>query len=258
MIVGISGLARSGKDTLGKLFVDRGMFRRRSFAGNLKQAAQDIFGFDAAQLHGDKKEVIDPYWGFTPRWALQFLGTDLCRKQLDTDIWVRSTMRGIDKNSPISESWCLTDVRFRNEALAIHRRGGIVVRIERDAAGASNGIIGHASEDLSDVPYDVLVPNNGEIRELVPWVTAVFDELLTRRDMYVEAAAAHVMAGRTLETFEFQHIVPSVRFGAAAPTLLPESYTKELDAGRLRFSQFKDDEFVQRVEREIETLSATS
>jgi hypothetical protein len=173
MIIGISGYARSGKDTLGDYLRSEHGFARVAFATPLKEATRTIFGFTDEQLYGELKEEIDPYWGFSPRWALQKLGTEGARDAIGEDVWVKAAMRNVLRNGPFSRSWVITDVRFRNEAAAIHAAGGLVVRDVRDDAKARQRVEGHASEDLSDVPYDTLIPNNGAKEELREYAQAL-------------------------------------------------------------------------------------
>ena len=55
MIIGITGLIGSGKDTVAKLFVERGC-TQDSFAAPLKDVCSSIFGWDRTMLEGDTVE----------------------------------------------------------------------------------------------------------------------------------------------------------------------------------------------------------
>lgn len=140
-IIGICGLAGAGKDTVGDIIVDNLLnWEKMSFASHLKDVASLLFGFDRKMLAGETpedraiREQPDKFWSekmgkdFTPRYALQFLGTNLLRNQLHENIWVDCLERKIlnsDKNIVI------TDVRFPNEIEMIKRIGGEIWRIER-------------------------------------------------------------------------------------------------------------------------------
>lgn len=140
-IIGICGLAGAGKDTVGDIIVDNlPNWEKMSFASHLKDVASLLFGFDRKMLAGETpedraiREQPDKFWSekmgkdFTPRYALQFLGTNLLRNQLHENIWVDCLERKIlnsDKNIVI------TDVRFPNEIEMIKRIGGEIWRIER-------------------------------------------------------------------------------------------------------------------------------
>ena len=88
MIIGITGFMGSGKDTVAEMFVDKGAVKD-SFAAPLKDLCASVFGWDRHMLEGDTvpsrdfRETADIYWtrklgidNFTPRLALQLLGTD--------------------------------------------------------------------------------------------------------------------------------------------------------------------------------------
>jgi hypothetical protein len=140
-IIGICGLAGSGKDTIGDALVNNlPNWEKVSFASHLKDVTALLFGFDRKMLAGETpedraiREQPDKFWSekmgkdFTPRYALQYLGTNLLRNQLHQNIWVDCLERKIlesDKNVVI------TDVRFPNEINMIKNIGGEIWRVER-------------------------------------------------------------------------------------------------------------------------------
>ena len=131
-----------GKDTVGDHLVEKYGFCKLSFAEPLKEAATMIFGFSHAQLNSQAgKAAIDPFWGFSPRVALQKLGTEAVRNVFGRDTWVRAAERRLqqrqrehERRSVGNESEpriVFTDVRFHEEAKMIQRLGGQVWRIDR-------------------------------------------------------------------------------------------------------------------------------
>ncbi len=64
----------------------------------------------------------------TPRWVLQYWGTEVCRNNFHTDIWVASVE---NKLRQTTDNIVITDCRFSNEVLAIKNAGGITCRVER-------------------------------------------------------------------------------------------------------------------------------
>ncbi len=76
VVIGIMGAAGSGKDTVAGFLVENHWFKKMSFAKTLKDIASVAFNWDRPLLEGDTpesrvwRETLDPFWGVTPRSAL--------------------------------------------------------------------------------------------------------------------------------------------------------------------------------------------
>ena len=143
MIVGFVGFIGCGKDTAADYLVNFHGFRRDSFANTLKDAVASIFGWDRTLLEGRTNEArvwreqVDTWWAekleipyLTPRWVLQYWGTDVLRNNFHNNIWIASLENKLRKTK---DNIVISDVRFPNEIDAIKQAGGIIVRIKRGA-----------------------------------------------------------------------------------------------------------------------------
>lgn len=125
MIVGVSGKARSGKDSLYSLAVRDG-WHKLSFALALKERAQLDWSLPWSAVDGEDKDVpTECLNGHTPREFLVDLG-NLYRKY-DPDYWIDKALM----NTISDLNFMVTDVRFPNEAEAIKAKGGKLIRLER-------------------------------------------------------------------------------------------------------------------------------
>jgi hypothetical protein len=195
MIIGICGFIGCGKDTVADYLTNDHGFRRESFAGTLKDAVSAVFGWDREMLEGRSKEArewreqIDPWWSkrldmptLTPRWVLQYWGTEVCRKAFHDDIWVASLDNKL-RNS--ADDIVISDCRFPNEVNVIKEAGGKVIWVKRgslpkwydSAVQANEGSNFHINEmKLAKVhpsewswvgtEFDAVVENNSSIDEL--------------------------------------------------------------------------------------------
>jgi len=172
IVIGIAGLARAGKDTVGQDVVLEGVtdgwarWNKTEFADPLKRSLMLIYDLTYEQMYGDLKEVVDPRWGLSPRVIAQRFGTEVAR-QIHTETWIYWTQRRIVANAALS--WVVSDLRFVNEAEMIrHDLGGQVWWVDRPDAGAGTGQ-GHVSENSlhpENYPFDDMIANDGSLAEL--------------------------------------------------------------------------------------------
>lgn len=179
MIIGLSGYAQVGKDTVGAILVEHHGYTRLSFAQTLKDVLLDVnprvgmcrmletwdFAYNQGLNvnHAGHCQSADPAmfdWEYAKkepevRRLLQALGVAM-RTHVGPDVWVDAVMRQYDALSVPHATLSgfetipkvvITDVRFPNEAQAIRERGGQVWRIVRPGFGPVNG---HESETALD------------------------------------------------------------------------------------------------------------
>jgi hypothetical protein len=212
MIIGVCGFIGSGKDTVADYLVNFHEFRRESFANTLKDAVAHAFGWDRTMLEGRTKqarewrEQVDPWWSerlnmphLTPRWILQYWGTEVCRKAFHDDIWIASLENKL-RNS--QDDVVISDCRFPNEIKSIRDQGGTIIWVQRGelpswhiiAAKANLGdafaseklkhLGVHASESSwVGTKFDAVLDNNGSLEDLYKQIKdLVQDHLVSTED----------------------------------------------------------------------------
>jgi hypothetical protein len=208
MIIGICGLIGAGKDTIADYLVNIHEFKRESFATTLKDAVAHIFGWDRELLEGRTRqsrawrEQPDEWWSnrlgreITPRWVLQYWGTEVARRGFHDDIWIASLE---NKLRTITDDVVISDCRFPNEIAAIRSAGGRVIRVvrgpepewyklaEHSNSGAPNGFWSgaelakfniHASERAwIGTEFDAVIENNSSLDALYQQITGLVQDL---------------------------------------------------------------------------------
>lgn len=175
IVLGLSGYAKAGKDTVGQVLVDEFGFTRLSFADKLRDVLYavnpmiprsgdpDDFWLGTMRL----QELVDELgWqdaklaNYEIRQLLQRTGTEAGRVILGDNLWVDAAFSDTDPNG----RYVVTDCRFWSEAKGITARGGEIWRIAREGTGPVND---HPSEtELDDYPFDQWIVNNGILEEL--------------------------------------------------------------------------------------------
>lgn len=177
MLLGLSGAAGSGKDTVADYLVATHGFKRYAFADAVRDAALAIdplidcyrlttiiadIGWDRAKR--EKPEV---------RRLLQRLGTEVGRQILGENCWVDIVYR--KWNADGFPNAVVTDLRFANEENFVREETGYVIQIVRpnnpDAIPAT-----HASEQFVPTP-DFVLSNEGTINELHDKALAMYHYL---------------------------------------------------------------------------------
>ncbi len=178
MIIGLSGVAGSGKDTVGKFLVQDCCFESMALADPMKRFCKEMFGWDDERLYGpssarnapDETRPRPDGTFLTARYALQQLGTEWGRDCYE-NVWVDYAIRKARERLAFyrSDGVVITDVRFKNERDAIWKAGGKVWRIVRPGAGLIGAAASHVSETelTDDMAYDRVINNNdGPLEDL--------------------------------------------------------------------------------------------
>lgn len=176
-IIGLTAFKGSGKDTFADFLVSHNKYIKISFAQFMKDASKILFNWTDDHFEHKNKEIIDKYWGISPRQFLQNLGTEFLRSltQLNStnlQIYDGSFITGnftfhIKRiNLYINQLYkqktkyiVITDIRFQDEFDFIKQIGGIIVKINRNVL--SNKYSNHLSEKFIDnFKEDYIIDNN--------------------------------------------------------------------------------------------------
>lgn len=145
-IIGVCGLIGNGKDAVSTHLEEQYGYKRISFAMALKDVCSVVFGWDREMMEGltpearKWREVPDLWWAerlgipnFSPRMAMQQIGTNLFRDYFHKDIWVATVERRIldSLNEDPHRGIVISDCRFYNELQVIRDFGGMTVDVWR-------------------------------------------------------------------------------------------------------------------------------
>jgi hypothetical protein len=169
MIIGLSGYARSGKDTVAGMLIGLHGYDNRAFADGVRQFLVQLNPIleDGYRLN----EIISDYdWEYAKartevRRLLQDLGLGV-RNFFGENCWVDRAMIGVNPGDKI----VFTDVRFPNEAEKIKSLGGEIWRIQRPGIAPINS---HPSESAMDNwQFDKTILNSSGMEGLKQQIAA--------------------------------------------------------------------------------------
>ncbi len=184
MIIGITGNAQHGKDSIGHVLVKEYGFERIAFADPLKAEVARIHARVLVEigklLHwdGTDEEIITELIRNKPpvvRALLQTHGTNV-RRADDPDYWARQwEQRYVTCSNP---NVVVTDVRFVNEARMLHRYGATMIRVLRPSMPIDTT---HESErEVGEITIHKLILNDGTLAQLEQQVR----DLMTERSFH--------------------------------------------------------------------------
>lgn len=188
-IIGLSGVARAGKDTVGNILHGLYGYHLASFSDALNRALCALnpivtMNTDASRVSTMEEmiryaDLIDSVGyeeakGYPEvRRLLQAMGTEVGRNIFGEDIWVEAMFKTLP-NALVA----ITNVRFPNEYQAVKDQGGEVWRVTRPGFEPANGHISDTA--LDGYTFDHEIVNDGSVYDLADTVVGLMD--LVNRD----------------------------------------------------------------------------
>lgn len=168
LIIGVTGFAGAGKDTVGGILQANYGFKRLALADPIK----DMLSVIGVDCHTRKtKDEYNPRFYTSPRRLMQTLGTEWAREMIHPDFWI-SILKDKMKEA-VARDYVITDIRMPNEAAWI-RSVGQLWFVKRDSATAAT----HATEHgLASQRGDVILDNNGSFEDLTARVNFAYRAL---------------------------------------------------------------------------------
>ena len=176
--IGISGYARSGKDTVAAYLIENEGYSRMSFADPMREALVNLnpnISFIGLEEPVELKIAVERFgWealkSLAPevRGLMQRMGTEVGREMFSEDFWVEAALDRAEDGSKL----VFSDVRYSNEADAIKKLGGRVYRVIRDGVGPANDHPSETGMDGYDV--DVTIDNSGSLDDLARKIESLF------------------------------------------------------------------------------------
>jgi len=139
-LIGLCGFARSGKNSFANFILEEQepnlppKVQTLSFAYALRKELEAFvfskLGISTFTEDSKEKEIIRP--------LLVCWGTEVIRKQIDKDYWVKAVKKMAQTNRKNQITSIITDVRFENEINWIKEEKGVSIFIERKNVGPKN------------------------------------------------------------------------------------------------------------------------
>ena len=170
MIIGLSGYAQSGKDTVANILVEQYGYKRIAFADPIRDLLYEMdppvpVGAGSEKHTVGLQNYVDVYgWDVAKqnpivRSMLQNLGVG-ARKVFGDKFWIYEALSDVAPQDKV----VVSDVRFVNEADWIQTFSGQIWRIKRVGTDAVNE---HVSEsEMDGYPVNQIFVNNGTIEDL--------------------------------------------------------------------------------------------
>jgi len=147
--IAFAGKTHAGKTTSANYLLRAYGFTKISFTGKLIECAHDLF---PEQFEKGEK----------PQQLIQELSAKM--REIDHDVWAKYVTKRVEK-LPKETDIVIDDIKFPNEYEAIKSLGFLVVRLD----------------PTDELPYDVLLENDGNVEDLYHKLDALMKLLIAQK-----------------------------------------------------------------------------
>ena len=188
LLIGLTGLAGSGKDTVAQLLTQYWSVASHSwdvmaFADPIRAMCRAFLchaGIDDPEDYltdRQLKELAIPEVGASYRHLVQTLGTEWGQQCIGRNVWIRMLeQRMLAARRRLVTHIVVPDVRFDVEADWLRAQGGVIWRIERPSVAP---VREHVSESgMTEIKANRVIVNSGtldDLRKAVSYELAVLD-----------------------------------------------------------------------------------
>lgn len=170
-LIGLHGYARSGKDSVGAVLIDKYGFTRVALADAVRDAVyalNPLIPWRSYAIPCTVQEAVDAFgWDELKatdegRRLLQAMGTEVGREIFGKNVWLDIAAKKIDA---VTGPVVVTDIRFDNELLWLGKwTDSVSAKVARPGYGPVNG---HSSDaGIKDHYFDYHIKNDGSLEDL--------------------------------------------------------------------------------------------
>lgn len=181
ILIGLAGLARSGKTTAANHLVNIHGLQAYAFADPLRDGLMNILNLSPCDFDDDRKERTIGWLGRSPRELMQTLGTDWGRNLVHPELWLllaKQNLEYLGQAYDTATGFVISDLRFENEADFVRNRGGIVLHILRSDAAKVNLHVSESGIGIQD--NDLVLHNDGSLDDMFGQIDELFTALTAR------------------------------------------------------------------------------